>query len=134
MTRQPYVRPLPRASWYLRQPRYRAYMLREATCLLVAVYTVLLLSALIALAAGEPERWVGWLASQQNAAWMVFHALALVFFWFYQSAPWFRLAPKAMPLPLHRFPAAARFVVATHYFAWLALSGLVLWLAGVFET
>ena len=134
MTRRPYARPLPRASWYLMQPRYRAYMLREATCLLVAVYTVLLMSALIALASGEPGRWAGWLAAQQHAAWVVFHALALVFFWFCQSAPWFRLAPKAMPLPLARYPAAARFVVAAHYLAWLVLSGLVLWLAGVFAT
>ena len=35
MSRQPYVRPLPRASWYFGNARYRRYMLREVTCLLV---------------------------------------------------------------------------------------------------
>jgi len=133
MTRRPYVRPMPRTGWYLRQPRYRTYMLREATCLLVAVYTVLLISALIALASSDPNHWTSWLASQQHVGWIVFHAFALIFFWSFQSVPWFMLAPKAMPLPLARFPAAARLVVAAHYLAWLALSVLVLWLAGVFE-
>ena len=132
MTRRPYVRPMSNTSWFLRQPRYRAYMLREATCLLVAVYTVLLLSLLAALAADDPVRWADWLAAQQHPAWIVFHALALLFFWTYQSAPWFLLAPKAMPLPVNRFPSAPRFIVAAHYLAWLVISGGVLWLAGVF--
>ena len=76
MTRRPYVRPMSNTSWFLRQPRYRAYMLREATCLLVAVYTALLLSLLAALAADDPVRWADWLAAQQHPAWIVFHALA----------------------------------------------------------
>ncbi len=132
MSRRPYVRSMPRASWYLRQSRYRSYMLRELTCLLVAAYCALLLAALFALASGDPARWAGFLTAQQHPGWAVFHALALVFFWTYQSAPWFRLAPKAMPLSPRRFPAAPRMIVAGHYFAWLAVSGLVLWLAGVF--
>lgn len=131
MTRRPYLRPLPRATWYLRQGRYRAYMLRELTCLITALYTVLLLAAVAALASGQPQRWDDFLASQQHPAWMVVHGVSLIFFWVFQTAPWFRLAPKAMPLPTHRFPAAPRMVVAGHYAVWLALSVAVLRLTGV---
>ncbi|NIP17493.1 MAG: hypothetical protein GWM87_04570 [Xanthomonadales bacterium] len=60
MSRQPYVRPVSRTTWYLRNGRYRIYMLREVTCLLVGFYSALLLCALAALAAG-PESWDGFL-------------------------------------------------------------------------
>lgn len=131
MSRHPFVRPQPGAGWYLGHARYRSYMLREAPCVLVAIYCGLLLAALAVLASGEATRWEDFLAAQQRPAWLAFHALSLVFFTVYQSAAWFRLAPKAMPLPANRFPSAARLVVAAHYLAWLVLSALVLRLAGV---
>ena len=35
MSRKPYVRPISKTTWYMRNGRYRKYMLREVTCLLV---------------------------------------------------------------------------------------------------
>jgi fumarate reductase subunit C len=107
-------------------------MLREATCLVVALYTGLLLAALFALASGDPQRWTAYLDSQRQPAWVIVHAAALVYFWLYQTVPWFRLAPRAISLPLNRYPAAARYVVIAHYLAWAIISAAVLWLAGVF--
>lgn len=130
MTRRPFQRPVPRSSWYLGHARYRSYMLRELTCLVVSVYCVLLLAALAALAADEPARWEAFFAAQRHPGWTAFHAVSLVYFTIYQSAAWFRLAPKAMPLPPGNPAAAARLVVAGHYAAWLALSAAVLWWAG----
>lgn len=131
MSRRPYERPMHRTRWYFGHARYRTYMLREMTCVLVTLYCALLLAGLAALASGQAERWAGFLSSQQHLGWLVFHAFALVYFTVFQSAPWFRLAPKAMPLPESRFPVATRLVIAAHYLAWLALSGLVLRITGV---
>lgn len=132
MSRRPYARPVARASWYLRQSRYRVYMLREANCVLVALYCVLMLAGLAALATGQPERWNAFLSGQQHLAWMVFHTFSLVYFFVYQTMAWFQLAPKAMPLQLGETVVPARAIVAAHYLVWIAISASVFWLAGVF--
>lgn len=131
MSRRPYVRSVGRGTWYLRQPRYRVYMLRELTCVLVAIYCALILYVLAALGENGPERWQAFLAAQQQPAWVVFHAFALVYFVVYQTMAWFRLAPKAMPLELGGTPVPARAIIAAHYLAWLVVTVLILWLAGV---
>jgi fumarate reductase subunit C len=132
MSRRPYVRPVSRTGWYLQQARYRNYMLRELTCILVAFYCVLLLVALRALASGQPEHWVDFLDCQQHMGWVAVHAFALVFFTIYQTMAWFRLAPKAMPLQIGGTTVPAAAVIAAHYVAWLVVSLIIFWSAGVF--
>jgi len=131
MSRQPYVRPVSKTTWYMRNGRYRKYMLREVTCFLVAVYCFLSILALAAIASGDPDRWDTFLASQQNTAMIVFHTLALVFFLVYQTFDWFKLAPKAMPVQIGEKKLPDRFIVLAHYAAWAVVSLLVLWLAEV---
>jgi fumarate reductase subunit C len=131
MSRQPYVRPMPKASWYLANARYRRYMLREVTCLLVGVYCALLIWALAALSSGSPERWGAFLAAQQNTAWVVFHAVALIYYLVYMTFDWFKLAPKAMPVQLGEKKLPDHFIVIGHYLAWIVATVFVFWLAGV---
>jgi fumarate reductase subunit C len=131
MSRQPYVRPLPKTSWYLANARYRRYMLREVTCLLVGVYCALLIWALAALSSGSPERWAAFLAAQQNTAMIVFHAAALVYYLVYMTFDWFKLAPKAMPVQLGENKLPGHFIIIGHYLAWVIVTLFVLWLAGV---
>jgi fumarate reductase subunit C len=130
MSRQPYVRPLSKTTWYMRNGRYRVYMLREMTCLLVGFYAFLTIFALAMLAAG-PDQWNQFLASQQNKVMIAFHAFALVYFLFYQTFAWFKLAPKAMPVQLGEKLIPGSIIVIGHYVAWAALSGIIFWLAGV---
>ena len=52
MSRNPYVRPVSKTTWYMRNGRYRKYMLREVTCLLVGFYSFLAIFALAILAGG----------------------------------------------------------------------------------
>jgi len=131
MSRQPYVRPLPKTSWYLANARYRRYMLREVTCLLVGVYCALLIWALAALSSGSPERWDAFLAAQQNTAMVVFHAAALLYYLVYMTFDWFKLAPKAMPVQLGENKLPGHFIIIGHYLAWIVVTLFVLWLAGV---
>jgi len=130
MSRQPYVRPFSKTTWYMRSGRYKVYMLREMTCLLVGFYSFFTIFALAALSAG-PVQWINFLASQQNPAMIAFHAIALLYFLWFQTFAWFELAPKAMPVQLGEKKLPARIIVIGHYVAWAVLSAFIFWLAGV---
>jgi fumarate reductase subunit C len=130
MSRQPYVRPISRTTWYMRNGRYKRYMLREVTCLLVGFYSFLTIWALSALAGG-PEQWSGFLGSQQNVLMVIVHAVSLIYFLIYMTFDWFKLAPKAMPVQLGEKKLPARVIVIGHYLAWIVVSLVIFWLAGV---
>ena len=130
MSRQPFVRPVSKTTWYMRNGRYKIYMLREMTCLLVGFYSFLTIYALSTLAAG-PDAWNGFIASQQNTVMIVVHAIFLLYFLFYQTFAWFELAPKAMPVQLGEKKLPGKLIVIGHYLAWAVISALIFWLAGV---
>ncbi|MGB5292104.1 MAG: hypothetical protein WBN41_11715 [Lysobacterales bacterium] len=130
MSRNPYVRPVSTTTWYMRNGRYKVYVMRELTSFLVMFYSFLTLFGLAALAASA-ERWNDFLASQQNTGMLVFHTLALLYFMFYQTFPWFKLAPKAMPIQLGEKKLPDSFIIIGHYVAWVLVSALIFWLAGV---
>ena len=131
MSRRPYNRTMSKTTWYMRNGRYKVYVLRELTSLLVGFYTFLTIFALAALAANTPEAWNGFLASQQSTAMIAFHGFALLYFLFFQTFPWFKLAPKAMPIQLGEKKLPDIFIVVGHYVAWVILSAVIFWLAGV---
>ena len=95
MSRRPYIRPVSKTTWYMRNKRYKVYVLRELSSFLVAFYTFYTICALAILATGSAEKWDSFLASQQCTGMVVFHAAALLYFLFFQTFPWFKLAPKA---------------------------------------
>lgn len=130
MSRRPYVRPMSKTSWYLRNSRYKVYMLRELTCLLVGFYAFLTIFGLAALAS-SPQQWQEFLESQQNPVMIVVHGLALIYFLVYQTFAWFELAPKAMPVYLGEKKLPGRVIVIGHYLAWAVVSAIILGLAGV---
>jgi fumarate reductase subunit C len=131
MSRQPYVRPISKTTWYMRNGRYRKYMLREVTCILVGLYSFLTIWALAALAGGSAQHWEAFLASQQNGFMVGFHAIALIYFLIYMSFDWFKLAPKAMPVQLGEKKVEDSTIVLAHYIVWALVSLVVFWLAGV---
>ena len=130
MSRQPYVRPISRTTWYMRNGRYKRYMLREVTCLLVGFYSFLTIWALAALATG-PDQWNCFLGSQQNPLMITVHAVALIYFLIYMTFDWFKLAPKAMPVQLGEKKLPDSVIVSGHYAAWAIVTLFVFWLVGV---
>ena len=131
MSRQPYVRPMSKTTWYMRNGRYVKYMLREVTCFLVGFYGFFMVCVLAILAGGSAEAWESFLASQQNAFWYVFHAVALIYYLVFMTFDWFKLAPKAMPIQLGEQKLPGIYIVIAHYVAWAVASLIVFWLAGV---
>ena len=130
MSRNPYVRPISKTTWYMRNGRYRIYALREVTCLLVAYYSFLTISGLAALAQG-PEQWAAFLAGQQTTGMVIWHIIALLYFTVYQTFGWFQLAPKAMPLMIGEKKVEARTIIIGHYAVWAVVSLFILWFVGV---
>lgn len=131
MSRRPYIRPMSKTTWYLRNGRYKVYMLRELTSLLVGFYSFLTIFALAALAADSPARWHDFLALQRSPAMVAVHLLALLYFLFFQTFPWFKLAPKAMPVQIGEKKVPGGYIVMAHYVAWIGISIFIFWFAGV---
>ena len=130
MSRNPLIREVPRTSWFLRHPRYMRYMAREVTSLFIGAYCVLLVVAMQRLSAG-PAAWQGFLDALRSADSIVFHLLAMAAA-FYHAGTWFNATQKAMPLQIGEEVVKGSYISGAHYVVWVALSLVVLVLAGVF--
>jgi fumarate reductase subunit C len=128
MSRRPYMRKVER-SWWLRQPRYVRYMVRELTSLFVGLYCALLVVGLVRLSQGAAA-WDGFVAAISSPLGVVFQLLCLVFA-LYHSVTWFALTPKAMPLMVKGEPVPGVVIVGAHYIAWAMVSIVVLIGAGI---
>ncbi len=130
MTGKPYVRKVPRFSWFFRQPRYLRYMAREVTCIFIGAYAVLLVVALRRLAEGR-EAYEGFLQALTGPASLIFHLVVLVFA-LYHTTSWFNVTPKAMPVQVGEDFLPGGIIIGAHYAVWLVVSVAMLFLAGAF--
>ena len=129
MPRRPYVREVPRTTWFLRHPRYLRYMAREVTCFFVGGYSLLMLVGLMRLSQGEAA-WNGFLESLKSPLSVVLHLLALAFT-VYNTVTWFNVTPKAMPIQVGEEFVPGIVITGAHYAGWVVFSVGLFWLAGV---
>ena len=124
MSRRPYERELPK-TWWLRQPRYVRYMMREMSAFFIGAYALVLIVGLSQLARGEAA-YDAYLAFASGPLELAFAVVAMIFA-LYHTYTWFQVTPKAMPLMLggKRIPGAL--IIAAHWFGFLVLSA-ALWL------
>lgn len=130
MSRRPYVREVPKTHWFLRQPRYLRYMAREVTCVFIGAYAVLLVIALARLAEGR-DAYEAFLRELGSPAGIAFQIVVLTFA-LYHTVSWFSVTPKAMPIQRGEEFVPGGIIIGAHYAGWIALSIVVLVLAGVF--
>jgi fumarate reductase subunit C len=90
---KPYVRPM--SGWWLKNPRYVQYMVREATSIFVGMYALILLVGVARLGTGEAA-YAGWLGALQNPVYVAFHLVALAAALLH-TVTWFSVAPKVVP-------------------------------------
>jgi fumarate reductase subunit C len=112
--------------WWLRQPSYAAFILRELSSVFVAWSVVFLL--LLVRAVGEgPSRYAAFLR-WADTPWVVALNLVTLAFVGYHAVTWFALTPKAMAVRLRgrRLPGTA--IAASAYAGWLTVSAFVAWL------
>ncbi len=91
---KPYVRPM--SGWWLKNPFYIRYMIRESTAIFVAIYALVLFTGLLSLASGEAA-YSHWLALMSNPLALLFHLLALAAA-LYHTITWFNVSARVTPI------------------------------------
>jgi fumarate reductase subunit C len=120
MSRRPYVREVSKTGWWLQQPRYIRYMMREISSLFIGIYVLLLIVGLYQLAQGQAA-YEAFLATAKGPAGMIFAVLAMIFA-VYHSYSWFQVTPKAMPLMVGSKKVPGAFIIAAHWFGFVVVS------------
>ncbi len=111
--------------WWLRKLPYAKFITRELTSLAVAYAAVLLIVEVGAVARG-PEAYARFQQFLAAPATVALHGAVLLFLLFH-TLTWLGLAPQAMVVRLAGRRVPDRAILAAHYLAWLAASGLVVW-------
>jgi fumarate reductase subunit C len=88
-----YVRPM--GGWWRRNPYFVRYMIREASSVFLAIYSVILLVGLWRLTQGAAA-WEAWLGALTNPISILFHWLAFLTVG-YHAYTWWKVAPKTAP-------------------------------------
>lgn len=125
--RKPYRRPMT-ATWWLANPWFVRYILREATSLLVMLFSVQVFFALRAIATGA-QAWadfVTWLTSPLAVALHILCLLAALI----HTGSWFILAPKTMDLWFKHKKVADKLITTGHYLAFALVSLVLLVIIG----
>ena len=130
MSRKPYVREVPKTTWFFRQPRYMRYMVREVTCILIGAYTLLLVVALKRLSEGQAA-YEAFLDALRSPLSILFQLVALGFA-LYHTISWFNVTPQAMPIQRGEEFLPGSIILGVHYGGWVVVSLVVLFFAGVF--
>jgi fumarate reductase subunit C len=125
MSRRPYRSELSKTGWWLKQPRYIRYMMREMSAAFIGIYVLILIAGLFRLSQGEAA-YDAFLAVAEGPAGLTFAIIAMVFA-MYHTYTWFQVTPKAMPLTLGGKRVPGTFIVAAHWLGFVGVSAM-LWL------
>lgn len=123
--RKPFVRPM--RGWWLKNPFYIKYLIREATSVFVGIYAVVLLEGLMALAEGASS-FNAWLTAMHSPLAIAFHIVALAAA-LYHTVTWFAVAPKVAPLIFigkQRVQASA--ITAAQYIVAVVVYAILFWM------
>jgi len=115
-----------RPGWWLRNPRYLAFQLREAGGVVCALYGLLLLNLLMQLREGE-SAYVAFLMLLRTPP-VLYLNVVLFGLVVWHAISWFMLIGKAQPIQLTRKPLPWKVVFGINVVLWLAVSGAVVYL------
>lgn len=125
MSRRPYIRQYSRTGWWLRQPRYVRYMMREISALFIGAYALVLIVALFQLSQGEAA-YETFLTVAEGPVGLIFAVITMIFA-IYHTYTWFQVTPKAMPLMFAGKRIAGPIIIAAHWITF-AVASVALWL------
>ncbi len=130
MSRKPYIREIPKTTWYLSQGTYMYYMAREAISIFIFIYTLILLWGVKALAEG-PEAYQAFLDGLTSPVSLGFHWLMFMVAVFH-AVSWFSVTPKAMVVQMGEEFLPGGIIIGAHYAGWVVVTLVTLFVAGVF--
>ena len=119
-----YKRPMTR-TWWLRNPRYTLFMLRELTAVLILAFVVLYLVQLARLGSGQAS-YDSFLQLMESPLWIALHLIFLLAALLHSVTWVLMLVPRAMPEYVlgMRVPQIA--IAAGGLAAWIAVSAVII--------
>ena len=108
------------ATWWLRNPNYVRFMLREVSSVFIAVFLVILLVQLHRVSRG-PEAYAAVLQTLRAPGWILFHVVALAFA-IYHSVTWLNLTGVVQVVRFGERQVPPGFVAAAGFVAWGVVS------------
>ena len=117
------------SNWFMAKPFYQRYMLREVTCIPMALYVLNLMSGVAALATSQ-LKWLSWIEMQKSPLMILFTVLTLVAALF-NTYTWFETTPKVMKVQQGDKFVPEKTILGAHWavFAVLALILLIITIA-----
>ena len=112
--------------WWLKNPAYTKFVLRESTSVFVAFFAMLYLWQLRALAQG-PDAYARFLTRLKTPPFLILDAVALLFELLH-TITWFNLTPTAMVVRVKGKRVPDRIVAGSNYVVWVLVSGIVAWI------
>lgn len=113
-------------TWWLKNPAFRAYMLRELTSLPLLFFLLCLTFGIYSLGQGE-EQWLHWQQTMRNPLVIAVNLLALAASLFH-AWTFFQLFPRVMPIRLGRTTVPASAIVAGQWAGVFGVLALTTWL------
>ena len=114
-------------TWWLKNPAFKAYMLREATVLPLTFFILCMLAGIYSLLRGEAS-WLNWVAVMGNPLVLALNALALLAS-LYHAATFFVLFPRVMPIRLGDKNVPDNLIVAGQ---WAGVAGVFVLASWIF--
>ena len=115
-----------RRGWWLRNPRYLAFQLREAGGVVCALYGLILLNMLIQLRDGA-SAYAAFLNLLRTPPVLYLNVVLFVLV-LWHALTWFMLIGKAQPIQFTRQPLPWKVVFGINVLPWIGVSGAVVYL------
>ena len=112
--------------WWLKDRAYVKFVLRELTSVFVALFALLYLWQLRALAQG-PDAYAQFVGRLQSPLFLTVDIVALVFVLFH-TITWFNAAPAAVVARVRGKKVPAGIIIGSQYVAWVLGSGIIAWI------
>ena len=125
-----YHRPMDK-TWWLKNPRYFKFMVRELTGVFIAGYLVSLLYFVSVLPGGSAET-LAYLDRLSTPGWVAFHCVTL-FFALFHTITWFNLTPKVLVVWRGEEKVPGWLLAGGNYVAWLVVSAAFVWFLASLE-
>jgi len=115
-----------RPGWWLRNPRYLGFQLREAGGVVCALYGLILLGVLMRLQEGE-SAYVAFMNLLRTPP-LFYVNLVLFGLVVWHAVSWFMLIGKAQPIQFTQRPLPWKVVFGVNVLLWIGVSGAVVYL------
>ena len=119
-----YKRPMTR-TWWLRNPRYTLFMVRELTAILILAFVVLYLVQLARLGSGQAS-YDSFLELMESPLWIALHLIFLLAALLHSVTWVLMLVPRAMPEFVFGMRVPQIAIAAGGLAAWIAVSAVII--------